>query len=54
MSFFTYLSVFGVLVGLFLVTQGMWGGGIGPTLTLIIGIFVATKEVMDMFFAGGH
>ncbi len=53
MSFFTFLSIFGVLVGVFLITQGLWGDGIGATLTLIIGIFVAVKEVMDMFFAGG-
>lgn len=52
MSFFVFLSIFGVLVGVFLIMQGMWGDGIGAVLTLLIGIFVTVKELMDMVFAG--
>ena len=50
-SFFTILSGAGVLVGLWLISQGMWGGGIGETLTLFVGVFVTIKEILDMFFA---
>ena len=52
MSFFVFLSIFGVLVGLFLISQGLWGDGIGGTLTLIVGIFVTVKETLDMLFTG--
>tara|TARA_Y100000310_G_scaffold345782_1_gene469822 strand:- start:17919 stop:18077 length:159 start_codon:yes stop_codon:yes gene_type:complete len=51
MSFFVILSIIGVLVGLFLISQGMWGDGIGKTLTFMVGIFVTVKELMDMVFA---
>lgn len=50
-AFFTAISIFGVFVGLFLVSQGMWGGGIGSWLTLIIGIFVTVKELLDIVFS---
>ncbi|MBI2664030.1 hypothetical protein HYX10_01670 [Candidatus Woesearchaeota archaeon] len=50
-SFFTILSSLGVLVGLFLISQGLWGSGIGATLTLFVGVFVTVKEILDMFFA---
>ena len=50
-AFFTVISLIGVLVGLFLISQGMWGGGIGGTLTFIIGIFVTIKELLDIVFA---
>ena len=53
MSFFVVLSVIGVLVGLFLITQGAWGNGIGAMLTLAVGIFVTLKEILDMIFAKG-
>ena len=52
MSFFIILSIVGVLVGVFMISQGLWGEGIGAPLTLAIGIFVAIKEIMDMMFAG--
>lgn len=50
-AFFTALSVFGILVGLFLVSQGMWGDGIGKLLTLAVGIFVTIKEILDIVFS---
>ena len=51
MSFFIALSIIGVIVGLFLISQGIFGDGIGKTLTLAIGIFVTIKEILDMIFA---
>jgi len=50
-SFFLVVSMVGVLVGLFLITQGMWGDGIGKTVTFGVGIFVTIKEILDMVFA---
>lgn len=51
MSFFVALSLVGVLVGLFLISQGMWADGLGKTLTLFVGFFVTIKEILDMIFA---
>ena len=50
-AFFTALSVVGIIIGIFLVMRGMHGDGIGAVLTLIIGIFVTVKEIMDLVFA---
>ncbi|MBI2141939.1 hypothetical protein HYU15_00430 [Candidatus Woesearchaeota archaeon] len=50
-AFFTALSVIGIMVGVFLVSRGVGGHGIGATVTLIIGIFVTVKEIMDLIFA---
>ena len=52
-TFFAMLSDVGILVGLFLISQGLWGDGVGAFLALTIGVFVTFKEIMDMFFAGG-
>jgi len=49
--FFLALSVLGVLVGIFLIRQGIGGDGLGAITTLIVGIFFTIKEVMDMIFA---
>lgn len=46
---FVALSVLGILVGLFLVSQGLNGNGLSATLTLIIGLFVVFKEILDIF-----
>ena len=51
MSFFTVLSIFGVFVGLFVTTQGLWFDGMGAFLCVLIGLFVTVKEIMDIFFA---
>ena len=51
LSLFKALSVLGVLVALYLVWQGLLGDGLGKTLTLVVGIFFAIKEVLDMVFA---
>ena len=50
-GFFTMLSAFGVLVGLVLISQGMWGSGLPKFATLLVGIFVTIKEILDMIFA---
>ena len=51
-AFFTALSVFGVLVGLVLVANGIYfDGGIGKTTTLMVGIFVTVKEILDIVFS---
>ncbi len=50
-GFFILLSIFGVFVGAFMVSQGLFNDGMGSILTFIIGVFVMIKEVMDMMFA---
>lgn len=50
-AFFTVLSVIGIMIGIFLVSRGMSGHGIGATVTLLVGIFVVIKEIMDIIFA---
>ncbi len=46
---FILLSILGILVGIFMVTQGMGGKSLGPSIVLIIGIFVVIKEILDIF-----
>ena len=50
-AFFTVLSLIGVLIGLFLLSQGIWGDGLGKALTFAVGIFVTIKDILDMVFA---
>ena len=52
MSFFTFVSIFGIFVGLFIISQGLWSDGMGAFLCVLVGGFVTVKEVMDIFFAG--
>ncbi|MBI2137732.1 hypothetical protein HYU12_04405 [Candidatus Woesearchaeota archaeon] len=52
MSFFIIVSVIGIMLGVFMITQGVWGNGMGALLTLAIGVFVTVKEIMDIMFAG--
>jgi len=47
--YFVALSVIGILVGLFLVNQGLSGKDLPATLALAIGIFVVVKEILDIF-----
>jgi len=47
--YFVALSIIGILVGLFLVSRGLSGTGLSATLTLIIGLFVVIKEILDIF-----
>jgi hypothetical protein len=49
--FFLALSVFGIMVGVFLIREGLFGNGLGATVTLIVGIFVMIKEILDIIFA---
>ncbi len=48
-AYFVMISVLGIMVGLFLVFMGVNGTGLNPMLTLIIGIFVTIKEILDIF-----
>lgn len=47
--YFVALSVLGILVGGFMLKQGLDGNGLTATVTLVIGIFVVIKEVLDIF-----
>lgn len=47
--YFVALSILGILVGLFLVKQGWDGTGLTATATLVIGLFVVGKEILDIF-----
>ncbi len=47
-AFFVVLSLIGILVGILLAMKGWAGEGIGPLMTLFLGIFVAVKEVLDL------
>ncbi len=42
------LSIIGIVLGLFLFFRAIHGDGIGPLVTLLIGIFVIIKEILDM------
>ncbi|MBI4015021.1 MAG: hypothetical protein HY365_03650 [Candidatus Aenigmarchaeota archaeon] len=48
-AYFVMLSVLGIMVGLFLVFMGVNGTGLNPMLTLIVGIFMTIKEILDVF-----
>jgi hypothetical protein len=48
-GYFVALSVIGILVGLAMVFLGMNGNGLTPLVTLILGIFVVFKEILDIF-----
>lgn len=50
-GFFTVLSILGIFVGAFMVQRGASGHSLGPTLLLIIGIFVVFKEILDIIMA---
>ena len=50
--FFIALSLFGVLVGVFLITQGLAGNELGAFPTVLLGLFVTVKEIMDIVFSG--
>lgn len=47
--YFVALSVLGILVGAFMLKQGLDGNGLSAGVTLAIGIFVVIKEVLDIF-----
>ncbi len=47
--FFIVLSLIGVLIGISLVLHGMNGGNLGSGLVIVIGLFVAIKEILDIF-----
>ena len=48
-AIFALLSIVGIIVGILLVMRGYGGEGLGPIVTLILGIFVVIKEVLDLF-----
>ena len=47
--YFILLSIVGILVGIFMVTQGLDGKSLGSGTVLVIGIFVVIKEILDIF-----
>ena len=47
--FYIVLSIIGVLIGIALVMHGMNGGNLGPGMVIAIGLFVAIKEILDIF-----
>ena len=48
-SYFIILSIIGILVGLSMIFLGWGGNGLSPLITLILGIFVVFKEILDIF-----
>lgn len=48
-AYFVMLSVLGIMVGMFLVFMGVNGAGLNPMLTLLVGVFVTIKEILDIF-----
>ena len=42
------LSIIGIVLGLFLFFRAIHGDGIGSLVTMMIGIFVTIKEILDM------
>ncbi len=47
-GWFVVLSIIGILVGIFLVITGWGGNSLGSGMTLIIGLFVVVKEILDI------
>lgn len=47
------LSVFGVMLGAFLVYRGVGGHGLGAVATALVGLFFVGKEILDMVQSGG-
>ncbi len=45
---YLFLSIFGVLLGLFLVWHGITGNSLGSLAVLTVGIFMTIKEILDM------
>jgi len=48
-GYFVALSIVGILVGLYLVMQGVSGSFVAPTAALVIGLFVVIKEILDIY-----
>ena len=47
-GWFVLLSIIGILVGIFMVVTGWGGNSLGPSVTLILGLFVVVKEILDI------
>lgn len=47
-GWFVLLSIIGILVGVVMVITAWGGNSLGPTVTLLIGIFVVIKEILDI------
>lgn len=50
---FILLSLIGIGLGIFLANTGLQGHGIGATATLIVGVFFAIKEILDILNSRG-
>ena len=48
-GYFIVLSIIGILVGIWVLMQGLGGNSIGPGIALILGIFIVIKEILDIF-----
>ncbi|MBI2173107.1 MAG: hypothetical protein HYT73_02755 [Candidatus Aenigmarchaeota archaeon] len=47
-GWFIILSIIGILVGIMMVITAWGGSSMSPMLTLLIGIFVVIKEILDI------
>ncbi len=45
-------SAIGILIGIIIFFMGKNGASISPKILMFLGIFIITKEIADIFFAG--
>ncbi len=50
--FFKILSFVGIFIGIALLMWGIAGNNLAAPVVVMLGIFVAIKETMDIIFAG--
>ncbi len=48
-GYFVALSILGILVGLYLVMQGLVGNSVAGNAALLIGLFFVIKEILDIY-----
>ena len=48
-GWFIILSIFGVIVGLWMLSQGFGGKGLSSGAVILIGLFMVIKEILDIF-----
>ncbi len=48
-GYFVILSIIGILVGMYMLSQGFGGKDLSSGTTIIIGLFVVFKEILDIF-----
>ncbi len=47
-GWFVLLSIIGILVGIMMVITAWGGSSMSPMITLLVGIFVVIKEILDI------